>query len=376
MNIQRALMVFIAGWTFGFTTPKIVKDSARLFERTNSNTFYIGALLCLTGECAEWGTESLNGMRLAVSELNQQGGILERKIELQIEDSQDTTPANTVTAYKKMRMNKDINYIVGPTWSPAGLAVAPLAKADPNIILTSPSLGIKDFDHAGSNLFNIWPHDESKARLLAKFAASKSWKRVAVFSSQQPWSRDQGDFFADEFTKLGFEISAKVEPLDSSRDLKAEALKIVDSKPDAIFFSNFSEQAAIALRELRRLGYNGPRMIVLLDETTRGLANGNLEGIYWTDNQAPEPKFKNRYESAFKQTPKISAEYGYDSVMLYAEAIRKVGSFKPEKVQPILSSIKNYKGASGDITFDKSGGVLKSPKLFQLSGDDVTKVDF
>lgn len=367
MTLARAFSVFLVGWLIGLISPHILATMMRPTPvEQESQTLKIGALVCLTGECAEWGTESLSGMKLAVEELNRTGGVLGRQLELVVEDSRDTTPRETVTAFKRLRTVKNVNFIVGPTWTPAGLAIAPLAKNQKDLIVTSPSLGVKDFDHAGENLFNLWPHDETRARLLARTAISRGQKRLAIFSSQQPWSKQIGNAFEEEAQKLGATIVAKTEPIDSEKNLRAEALKIAESKPDAVFFSVITDQAGIGARELAKLNLQAPRMIVMLDETTLALAQGALEGALSTEYPAPSPEFKKHYQEAFGRVPRVSADTGYDTVRLYAQAIETARSSEPAAVLPTLQATRQYQGASGEISFDAMGGVTKEPYLVQL----------
>lgn len=369
MNTLRVALIFVLGWAAGFTSPHLF---ASLLERfpleRESSTFPIGALLCLTGECAEWGTEALNGMTLAAEELNARGGVLNRRVELVIEDSKDTHPADSVTAFKRLQNMSDLKYIVGPSWTPSGLAIAPLAARDRELIVTSPSLGVKDFDHAGDNLFNLWPHDEKKARLLARHAVERGWRRVAIFSSQQPWAKAQGDFFAEELESHGAEVTAIVEPLADARELKAEALRVAESSPDAVYFAVFSEQLVVAERELDRLGLEVPRLVILIDDTTLKLANGSLEGAISARFPGANSDFIYRYRARFGAHPGISADTAYDTVLLYAQAIERARTFEPGVVKKELAATTDFDGASGRVSFDEHGGVTKEPELFVIRG--------
>ena len=326
----------------------------------------LGALLCLTADCAEWGTEALHGMQLAAAELNERGGILSRELLLVVENSDETQPSKAVNAYRRLRDVMGINFIVGPSWTPAGLAIAPIAAKDPKVILISPSLGVKDFNQAGANLFNLWPHDENGTRMLAKFTVSKGWHRVAIFSSQQPWVKTQSDIFQHELSKQGGSTAARVDPLEESRDFRAEAFRLIRSAPDAILIAMASDPAALAAKELRKLNFTGPKLTVLIDQTTIRAADGAMEGIYFVRYPPAEPDFMEKYRQKFGYHPGISADTGYDAVHIYAAAIENVGSLDPELVAPILAKLRGYPGASGDITFDEQGGVIKQPLLFQL----------
>ncbi len=149
--------------------------------------FLIAALLSLTGDCADVGDLSKKGIELAIKEINAEGGILGRPVKLILEDSNESNSINAVSAYRRLLLNSDIHFLIGPSCSPAALAIAPIAAKNPDVILFSPSVGQREFNEAGDNLFKLWPYDEEGPKLLAEYANKKGWKKVAIFSSQQSW---------------------------------------------------------------------------------------------------------------------------------------------------------------------------------------------
>ena len=69
-------------------------------------------------------------------------------------------------------------------------------------------------------------------------------------------------------------------------------------------------------------------------------------------------KFITNYISKYKKSPAMPADMAYDAMMLILHAIDSIG-LSPEKVQILLSQTKDFPGASGTITFDKNGDVIK-----------------
>lgn len=267
-----------------------------------------GIMLCLTGDCAEWGTNSLKGAELAAEQINARGGILGRKLELIIHDSHDTTPSNTVTALRELLIDKDIKYIIGPTWTAGGMPIAPIIAKRKDLIVTSPSVGVKDFNETASNILNIWPHDEIATRKLAQYAISKGWKKAAIFGSEDPWVKTQSNTFQEEFTKLGGSITAREEPL----------------------FALYED---------------------------------------------PAKDFKESFQNKFQNDPGITADTSYDIVMLYAQAIQDTGSTDTTKtLQYLLSSVKNFRGASGSFSINQEGAVDKKPVLWIVKGLDYRRL--
>lgn len=329
----------------------------------------VGALLCLTGDCAEWGENSLNGLKLAAEEINNNGGVLGRPIELVVQDSAEDNPANSVSAYKQLILQK-VKYIIGPNWTKAGLSIGPIAAKD-NVIITSPSLGVADFNEKSENIFNIWPHDDIATRTLARFVIEKGLKRAAIFSSKEFWYQTQGNVFEDEFIKLGGVITAKEESPLTQRDVKTEAIKIKNSNPDVVMYSNFDNMGIMA-KELRVFRYTGKQISILMDESRINQAQGALEGVIYVQYAQSSEEFINKYKMKFRNEPGITADTAYDTLHIYAKIISDTGTDDIDAVQKTYAKLKTYSGASGELTFDGKGGVTKPPVFWTVKDNHST----
>ena len=333
----------------------------------------VGLPVCVTTSCAVEGDNSVKGAQMAADELNAAGGVLGQKVVLVIEDTAEGTAASqAVSAYRKLRTDPQIQYFIGPNWTGAGLAIAPIAAKE-NVVVTSPSLGVKDFSAAGVNLFNVNGPDEVSSRFLAQLAIQKGWKRAAIFSSQHPWDSAQGSFFEEEFIKRGGTIVAKVEPIPDAPDVRAEALKIATSKPDVVLFSNLSAQITASLKRLTELDYSGPRFAVWLDDTIVERAQGAVEGAISCRVTEPKPWFVERFKAKYGANPERASYGAYDTVMIYANAITAAQSFEPKAVIPILAKTK-HDGASGAFAFDSIGDAVRTPALKIVSGGRLVPV--
>ena len=325
----------------------------------------VGLPVCLTTGCAVDGDNSVKGVQLAAEDLNSKGGVLGQKVALVVEDTAEgISAAQAVTAYRKLRTDESIRYFIGPTWTPAGLAIAPIAVME-QIVITSPTLGVKEFSATGQNIFNVYGPDESGSRYLAKFAFEQGWKRAAIFSSQQPWDAAQAEFFEDEYKKVGGIITSKQEPLPDRTDLNVEALKIISSKPDVVFFSNVGGQISIAMMKLRQLGYSGHKLAVWLDEKLIRDAKGAAEGTIESCLTEAQPWFVEKFKAKYGTIPERAADTGYDTLMVYVKAIEQAKTFDLQKVLPILAKTK-FDGASGSFEFNEIGDAVRVPHLKQV----------
>jgi len=328
----------------------------------------IGVMLCLSGDCSAWGASGLKGARLAAEQLNSAGGVNGRRIELVVEDSRDTQPATSVSAFKKLTSDPEMHFIVGPTWTVGAMPIAPLAGKNKRIVIISPSVGVKEFNEAAANIFNDWPHDEVATRAIAAYAAKQGWSKGAVFGSQDPFYMTQSDIFEEEFKKRGGRILLRIDPLPDAVDLRSEALRIKTAAPDFVVMTNY--QADFIAKSLKQVALTAPLLAVQMEKERVKAADGALEGVVFAMYEEPRVEFQRDFKQRFAEEPGISADTAYDAVMLLADAIKRAGSFDPERVREMLAATHAFKGASGTFSFDAKGAVDKRPVLRRVRGLD------
>lgn len=336
-------------------------------------SFKLGVLLCLSGDCAEWGNNSLKGVKLAAKEINAAGGILGKKVELEIRDTREGgVGSNSVTAYRSIASDTSVKYMIGTTWSVGSLPIAPMIGRRKDVLITSPSTGLADFNESSANIFNTWPHDSVSSIALADYAIEKGWTRAAVFSGNDPWVLAQAQTFKKRFEGKGGEILIHVETQPQEKDVRTEALKIWQKKPDLVFYAdtyNFS----IAARELKELKYEGAQMTILMDKTRLEDGAGALEGTVFAQYDPATDDFVTTYKQEYGEEPGISADTAYDAVQLYARAIKDAGELDPVIVKDVLLKLE-HEGASGKIVFDSKGGVIRQPSLWYIKNGKYAKV--
>ena len=341
----------------------IIKLTCSTLHAEQEDTLKIGVLLCQSGNCADWGSSALKGALLAAEKINAEGGVFSKKIELIIEDSADSVSgARAVTAFQSL-LTKKLNFYIGPSWSPAALAIAPIAAKQSNIILITPSASAREFSRSAPHIFNLRPPEELATRSLARYAFNQGKRKAAIFSSQQPAESTQGRIFEDEFKKLSGEVTIIIEAIPTQAELRAEALKIIRTSPDAVFLMNYN-QIEIGIKDLIDLGYKGMKLAISLDDARVASAQGLFEDLIIARAAEPTDEFRNSFKERFNEVSGLSAEGGYDAVLTLAQAIKETGSL--ESISKIRDNLLlgKYSGAIGSFAFDDNREVTQAPVLF------------
>lgn len=342
-----------------------------LTSHAQAEDIKIGALLCLSGACADTGNNSLKGIQLAIEEIER---TTEDKIELVVENSDELNGSAPVSAYHSIRRKLDNAFIIGPSWSVGGMSVAPIAAKDQKVLMISPSLGVREFKEFGENLFCVWPHDDVGTKELANRAISRGQKHFAVIAHIAPWDLAQAKAFKEKIVELGGTVDPYIEYQPNELDLKTYALKILKSKADAVYLSNYA-QAGIFSRELDKYGYKGVKYASYMDKIQIEQAKGSLEGVEFNFQPEASPTFSKNYFQKFSEKPNTSADTAYDSLNLIYKSIKETKSKDPAVVSKHMLTIKNYQGASGEITFDEKGGITRPPAFFVLKGEKYERVE-
>jgi len=129
----------------------------------------IGAILPLTGDGAKYGIGAKEGIDLAITEINNAGGVLGKQLTVMYEDSK-LNPSDGVSAITKMIDAQKLNIIIGDIGSSVTLAMAPIATKK-NAILLSPASSNPKI--TGIGIFRVWPSDTVEGKVMAEFIKNK-----------------------------------------------------------------------------------------------------------------------------------------------------------------------------------------------------------
>jgi branched-chain amino acid transport system substrate-binding protein len=344
---------------FNSITGNAVKDDEK--------TIKIGSILILSNaDGSNWGIATKNGIDLAVSDINSKGGINARKVEVVYQDDMGD-PTKSINAFRNLVDVKNINIILGPTWTPSGLALMNLAR-DNKILMISPTLGVKEFNEGSKYLFNTWPHDYLLSKKLAEKVYNDGHRKVIIVGAQQPWVKDQTDAFTKRFSELGGKVDSVLEPDPNTREVTTEALKIKsNTDADAIVATSGSMAIGVqVIKRTREVGVTLPAYSVTVDNYAIDASDGAYNGMIFLTSLTPTNEFKKRYEETYNMKINIGADSGYDSMMLIAKAMNDTKSTDTTVLSDYLSGIKEYDGVSGHLVSDGKRGFTKEFKVMKV----------
>jgi branched-chain amino acid transport system substrate-binding protein len=324
----------------------------------------IGAILSLTGTAAQWGTPPRDAALMAVDELNTRGGIKGRQIKLEIEDDQCEPAKGTLALQKMLTTGKPIA-ILGAICSSVSLAIAPLVEQN-RVVMISPASTNPLLTDAGDYVFRVIPTDALRGKVFAEYVYSIGIRKVCMVYINNEGGAGNQKTFAENFKKLGGAILSVEAYAQESRDMRAQLTKAKKEKPDALVIVSYPDDTPLVLRQAQELRVNVPLFFqteALEDPSVIQKAGNAAEGATYIlpakARGASVDSFSSRYKQRYARDPELYAAEGYDVIMLIAKILEESESISSEAIKAGLYRIKWYEAASGSITFDENGDVIK-----------------
>ncbi len=322
----------------------------------------IGVFLSLTGATADYGVSALNAFKLATEEVNLNGGIGGRPVQLIIVDDHSNT--NEVAPIVEMLIQQNrVHALLAEPISTRAMAAAPIAQQS-KVVMISPAAVKPELTLQGDYIFRACFTSPDEAEAIARFATTKlKAKRAAtILDSTNDYASVLGEFFIESFTKLGGTVVNQQQYVAGDKDIAAQMSSIKASKPDIIFAPGFYTTAGMVAREVRRqgieatlIGSDGWDSPSLLKGAGEAFAGVYFANHFWIGSDDPlVRKFVRTYQAKYKIAPDAGAATAYDAAhMLYA-AIKRAGSTESVAIRNALAKTANFPGVTGRITLDSN----------------------
>lgn len=341
------------------------------------DTIKIGGIAPLTGAVSVYGNLVKDGVDLYIDEVNANGGVLGKKVEMIWKD--DTGDAVEATNAYEQLVSEGVAALIGPVTTTPTLAVAQRAAADgmPMITASATAFAVtgeegENKDQPYGNVFRACFIDSYQAELMAVFAQSYEpvqAKKVAVlYDNTNDYSIGLYESFAKKAEELGMEVVAAESNKEGDADYTPQLTKIADAEPDVLFCTYYYETAAKVLRqgvdvglECWVLGADGFSAIAdqVQDDTSL------LDHVAFCDSYSDEDTaeivqaFVKSFTDKYGEAPVGFNALGYDAAKVVLTAIETAGTTEGHAVCDAMKAT-SLDCVTGHITFDEHCDPIKS----------------
>lgn len=334
----------------------------------------IGAYLSLTGTTATFGTSTLNGVKMAVEEVNSGTGIDGKKINLIAEDTQ-SKPEEAATAVAKLIARDEVKALIGEIASSRTLAAAPTAQEN-KIPMVSPGSTNPEVTKKGDYIFRVCYLDQFQGEVIARFAhGSLGARKVAVITDvKNDYSVGLAEFFGEKFKSLGGEIIGEQAYSEGDTDFRAQLTAIKALNPDAIIVPGYYQECGLLVKQARELNMDMP--IIGGDGWDSNalvqIGGEAMNGTYFTNHYAADDTAKvvqdfiTAYQSKHNEVPDAMAVLGYDAARILFDAIDRANSDDPTAIRDALAATRNFPGVAGSTTIDSERNASKPIVIIKI----------
>ena len=229
----------------------------------NADTIKIGVNLELSGNVASYGQSMLEGVELAVKEINKEG-IDGKKIELVTVDNKSEAAEATNAAIKLTSQDK-VAAIIGPATSGDTKAKIQIAQDNKVPVIapagTAPEITFEN-NKLNDFIFRTSFIDPFQGTVAANFAANElKVKNAAVFIDRaSDYSKGIAKAFKEQFEENGGKVVTEEAYVAKDTDFRATLTSIKAAKPDFVFVPGYYEEVGLIVKQAREIGLDVPFM--------------------------------------------------------------------------------------------------------------------
>ena len=340
------------------------------------STVYIPAILELSGAGAVSGTNFRDGMLLAIDEINVKGGILGRKIDTPLLDTQSDAGVSRAQVQKVLDNNPYV--ILGPVFSGSVLVDMALTQAAeiPEIVGgEAAAITQKNDPYVFRTSFG---QQFSMPKIANYIRDGVKAKSVAIVWVNNDFGKGGHDTFVKEMAARNIKVAADVSTESGQVDFSADVVKVKAANAEAIFVYLNEEESARFLREAKKQGITAPLIgeTTLLGQKVIDLAQGAAEGVrghVGLTVDAPIPAvtaFAERFKKRFNYVCDHNGIKGYTAVYIIKHVSEKAGKFDSKLFAQTLHGMtitpQDEPGVLMEVTFDGNGDVDRQSFLGEV----------
>jgi branched-chain amino acid transport system substrate-binding protein len=328
------------------------------------DTIKIGVAQPLSGPLGALGQDLLNGVNLAVEELNKGGYTVDgKRVTLEVVAVDDKADAATGKTVAQQLVDSGVVAVIGHLNSGVSIETAPIyaAKGIAQIaISTNPKFTQLGFP----TTFRMVANDNLQARAIGSFAATQlGAARYAALDDGTPYGKGLADGAAEQLKAEKKEVLIRKSFDDKTVAFDELAAELKAAKVEVIVSTLNDFQALALLEALRKIDYTKISLLGgdTIKTTDMTKAMGMVEGVYATSPVLEAKEFSTgkpfleKYVAAYKKPPAYGGHYSYDSMYVLSAAIQKAKSADPKEITKAMSSINGYAPVIGTMTWDAKG---------------------
>ena len=350
-------------------------------DEAKSDEIKIGANFELTGNVANYGSATLDGLKLAIKEVNDAGGVNGKKITI-VDADNKSEASEAVNAATKLISDDKVKVIVGPAVTANVIAESQVATDDKIPVVapdaTSPEVTVEN-GQVKPYIFRSCFIDPQQGTVMAKFATENLKAKTAVIyvDNSTDYSKSLGKVFKEKFEAAGGKVLDQQAFVAKDQDFKATLTTLKAANADVIFVPAYYEEVGKIVKQARELGITCPILgtdgwddAKVADIAGADALNNTFFSTHYSDKDDSVKGFVEAFKQEYGHMPNVFAALGYDAGKMIVDAIKRAGSDDPEKIRQALEETKDLQVGTGTITMDKNHNPIKQAVILENKNGD------
>ncbi len=325
------------------------------------------------------------GLELACEEVNAEGGVLSRRVELIPFDDDSDVGVGQETAYEIASV-RDIVAVIGHSASAVSVPNSILYHYYGILMLSPLSTSVQLTSQGLNKVFRNIPSDSIFGMEAANFCRKMGWEKILVYYQDNSYGASQANVFEQQCSSLDIEVADR-----TSYDASTGRKEIAETADfwlrnyafDAVYVAGVMPQAGQIVAILRQHGILEPIIggdafdhPLLLSTAKEYAEDVYAVTIYDDDSTHPAFRdFKGKFNGKYGKDADQAALQGYDALKVLVAAIARADSLVPAKIAESLRSMGTWEGPAGPYTFDKDGNAVgKTVVVKKVQGGRFVKV--
>lgn len=344
-------------------------------DNTAGDTIKIGINYEQEGEVAQYGLSHIDGIKLAIKEINAAGGVLGKQIEL-VEAAHNGTPADSMSVEEKL-VKEGAVAILGPATTDN--TIAAFSKAKIPTISASATADRATLDSSGNTVpygFKICFSDSFQGEVLAQFAKMKEFKNVGIiYNSSDTYGQGIYEAFKSSAEAEGINVVATESFVSADKDFNAQLTRLKEQSMDALVVLGYYENDGAIVKQARGLGMELPILgpdgfddSRLLELAGKDALTNVFFSTHFTTvgNDEAVQKFVTDFEAEYGAKPNAFNALGYDAAYFLVDAIERAQEADSEKIKTALETTEKFGKVTGSFSMGTDHVAKKSVKVVEL----------
>jgi branched-chain amino acid transport system substrate-binding protein len=315
----------------------------------------------MTGSESAYGVQMKNGAELAVADINAAGGVLGRKLKLEIGDDQ-CDPKQARSVAEKIAAAK-IPFVAGHYCSSSSIPASD-AYLEGNVLQITPASTNPTFTERKMwNTFRVCGRDDQQGAVAGAYLAKNyGSKNIAILNDRTTYGKGLADETKKALNKAGVQEKMFESYTKGDKDFNAIVSRMKAAGIDVVYIGGYQQEAGLILRQMRDQGMKTVMMAgdALADKefaaVTGTLGAGTLMTFGPDPRKRPTAKAIVEKFKAKGIDPEGYTLYTYAAMQIWAEAVKKVGSTDPKKVMAAIKA-GSWDTVLGKLAFDAKGDI-------------------